>query len=325
MTGIVVDGDRPAVEWVTTLPRGWRVTPAERLVLMCLACDAYKWESAPGYDLIADWTGMQRTSCIEVLARLCEKTAHRPALIERISVGGRRRTVWRLLGDTQPVDGVDQFTDAPRRRPPERNRSAAPTGSGAPTVGEPVGGTDQFTDGSDDANRSAAPTDNGPNRRPTVGEPSANRSAPPTAPFSLLPNPKTQRPSPVAVATGAAPGDDVPQTELELGVVVPERERSPVQILVAAYADRVRGTASSSILGAIGRNAKRLIEKDGIDPALVLAAIEEAAPRGSRDLDRFLAAPGGVSARYDQPQHRAAMRAHWAARAAELDARRNAS
>ena len=127
MTGIVVDSARPAVEWVTSLPLDWRVTEPERLVLLCLACDAFRWESAPGYEAIAEWTGMQRTSCIRILGRLCEETRHRPALLERISVGGRRRTVWHLLGDREPVDVADRFEKPTRRTQPSPNRSTPPT------------------------------------------------------------------------------------------------------------------------------------------------------------------------------------------------------
>lgn len=95
-------------------------------------------------------------------------------------------------------------------------------------------------------------------------------------------------------------------------------------MLVAAYADRVPGQASRSLLAAIGRAAKRLIETDGFDPALILAAIEEAAPQGRRDLDRIIAAPGGPAVRFQRHDARRAMFAHWAATAARLDARRSA-
>jgi hypothetical protein len=328
MTGIVVDSARPAVEWVTSLPLEWRVIESERLVLLCLACDAFRWESAPGYEAIAEWTGMQRTSCIRILGRLCEETEHRPALLERVSVGGRRRTIWRLLGDREPVDGVDRFT-APQRRPqPSPNRSATSTGSDPDTAPEPVGHVDRLGDGS---NRSATSTGCDANRRPTDTEPSPNRSATSTAPFALSPNPKPNpKPSLAADADETAqdaPEDDPmrpPQDEaLDLGISIPDPPApNPVQVLVAAYADRVRGRASKSLLASIGRNAKRLIETDGFDPALILAAIEEAAPHGRRDLDRIIAAPGGPAVRFERTEARRAMFAHWAATAARIDARR---
>lgn len=113
------------------------------------------------------------------------------------------------------------------------------------------------------------------------------------------------------------------QTEtLDLGAEFepPPAGPSPVQILVAAYVDRVRGRCSTSLRGAIGRNVKRLIETDGFEPALILAAIEEAAPQGRRDLDRIIAAPG-LTRRFEQPEGRRAMFEHWARIAAEIDAR----
>lgn len=206
--GIVVDGARPSVEWVTSLPRAWRVTPPERLILITLACDAFDWESAPGFEAIAAWTGMQRTSCIEILGRLCESTDVRPALLERISVRGRRRTIWRLLGDMagqpEPVDVADRFTDgteAPEDAQPSANQSTTQNGSGHPTVGEPVGVADRFQPS---ANRSAPQNGWGPDGTPTVGEPSANRSATPTAPFPLTQE-QEQRSKSKTSASEAAP------------------------------------------------------------------------------------------------------------------------
>ena len=187
--GVVVDGARPSVEWVTSLPRGWRVTPSERLILLTLACDAFDWESAPGFEAIAAWTGMQRTSCIEILGRLCEATDVRPALLDRVSVRGRRRTIWRLMGDMtgqrEPVGHADRLRDAADASDdpePSANRSAAQNGSGSPTVGEPVGHADRLQPS---ANQSAPPTGYVPDDPLTVGEPSANRSATPTAPLPL--------------------------------------------------------------------------------------------------------------------------------------------
>lgn len=166
--GIEIDGPRPAVTWVTSLPREYGVTPPERLILLCLACDAFEWESAPGYDVIAEWTGMQRSSCAEILGRLDKATRERPALVERISLKGRRRTVWRLLGMAQPSGPAGQF-----------NRPATPDGSSP----EPSGPAGRLADGSDGPNRPAPQDGSGPNRRPTVGEPSG------PAGHALCPNP----------------------------------------------------------------------------------------------------------------------------------------
>jgi hypothetical protein len=166
--GIEIDGPRPAVAWVTSLPREYGMTPAEKLVLLCLACDAFDWKSGPGYDVIAEWTGMHRSSCAEILGRLEKATAQRPALVAKMSLRGRRRTVWRLLGDGQPSGPTGRL-----------NRPAPPDGS-AP---EPSGPTGRFADGSDVSNRPAPPDGSGANRRPTVGEPSG------PAGHALCPNP----------------------------------------------------------------------------------------------------------------------------------------
>jgi len=296
-----VDGPRPAVEWVTSLPVEWHVTPPERLVLLCLACDAYKFESAPGYDAVAEWTGMRRSSCAEILSRLCEPTEHRPALVERFSVGGRRRTVWRLLADTEPSGPAGQM-----------NRPAPPDGSDH----QPSGHAGRFAEDDPPSNRPATPDGYAP-------QPSANRPAPPDTPLTQK---QTSTPKPsdaTADAVGVRPGEE-PAVELDLGLPEPPppppRDPSPVQVLVGAYADAVRGVATERLRKIVGRNVKRLLEEEHIDPALVLAAVEEAAPRGWTDLDRVLAAPGGVSARYrDSNDARAAMSARWAAAASHRD------
>lgn len=313
MTGIVVDGARPAVEWVTSLPRPWRVTEAERLVLLCLACDAYQDESAPGYDAMAGWTGMLRSSCAEILTRLCKPTERRPALVERISVGGRRRTIWRLLID-ESSGHAGQI-----------NRLATPGGSSDEPSGHAGRNEAPPAPLAAPPNRPATPDTNDSNRRRTVGEPSANRPATPDTPFALCPNPKNQTPLHAAAdADDVRPEDDdmdQPAT-LDLGIeFAPPPPPNPVPLLVAAYVDRVRGRASSSLKGAIGRNVKRLIEVDRFEPALILAAIEEAAPQGRRDLDRIIAAPNGPSARFERTDSRRAMFEHWARIAAEIDAR----
>lgn len=125
--GIIVDGPRPAVEWVSLLPRKW-VTRDERLVLYALACDAFSEESAPGLDNLALWTGMFRSSVAEILTRLCEPTDKRPALIERAeTTRGGRRTTFRLFIHNRPArpDGSD-IHNRPANSPvsPDGNRPA---------------------------------------------------------------------------------------------------------------------------------------------------------------------------------------------------------
>ncbi|MDU0315263.1 hypothetical protein RKE38_16305 [Phycicoccus sp. M110.8] len=88
MSAMTVDGPRPAVEWVTSMP--YRLTDAEFRVLMLLALDSYDGvTAAPGYDNLARWSGLLRSSVGAALARLCEPAEHRPALVRR--VGKRQR------------------------------------------------------------------------------------------------------------------------------------------------------------------------------------------------------------------------------------------
>jgi hypothetical protein len=131
--GIEVDGPRPAVEWVTSLPREWRVNDAERLLLMVLACDAFDVESAPGYENLAAWTGLQRSSVVGLVARLCLPSEWRPALIERSeTTRGGRRTAYRLLihnRSTGPTGPDDENRSAYRSGNRSAYRSTSPTGN----------------------------------------------------------------------------------------------------------------------------------------------------------------------------------------------------
>ncbi len=104
IVGIEVDGRRPAVEWVTSLPRGW-VTSDERLILLALACDSYDGvDSAPGWIALAAWTGMYESSLREIVGRLEKpKIGGRPALLRRDGSKGRRRVSIALLQPNLPV------------------------------------------------------------------------------------------------------------------------------------------------------------------------------------------------------------------------------
>lgn len=98
MSGLVVDGPRPAVEMVTSLT--CRLTDAEFRVLMLMALDSYDGvTAAPGYDNLARWSGLLRSSVGAALARLCEPTKDRPALLRR--VGRRQRQT--VFAFTRPV------------------------------------------------------------------------------------------------------------------------------------------------------------------------------------------------------------------------------
>lgn len=108
--GIDVDGARPAVAAVTSLPSAYRLTAAEQLVLLAMACDSFDGQTTrPGYDKLAAWTGLRRATVVDVLKRLSlpATTAdgtERPALLARAETrGGGPATRWRLLLDLEPA------------------------------------------------------------------------------------------------------------------------------------------------------------------------------------------------------------------------------
>lgn len=109
-----VDGARPAVAWVASLPAAW-TNPRERLVLLVLACDAFADVSAPGGAALASWCGLINGRLYEALGSLMKQTATRPALLERVGrdgqpipegkrYGGRARTGYRLRTEIHPVE-----------------------------------------------------------------------------------------------------------------------------------------------------------------------------------------------------------------------------
>jgi hypothetical protein len=75
--------------------------------------------------------------------------------------------------------------------------------------------------------------------------------------------------------------------------IEPPPAPSPVPVIVAMYIDAVRstdGVATSTMIGAIGKNAKRLIEIDKLHPAVVAVAAQRAGERRAKVLDPFLGA-----------------------------------
>lgn len=161
MAGIEVDGARPAVEWVTSLPRSWRLSEGERLVMLALACDSFDGhDTYPGREALAEWTGMHASSVGDILARLERPTSHRPALIRRESgKGGRgRRARIVLLG---PRDVLSRLMGKP--------------------AGEPGGNEADKLTGEPGGYRGRKPTDK-PTGKPTAkpaGEPGTSLPFPP--------------------------------------------------------------------------------------------------------------------------------------------------
>lgn len=112
--------------------------------------------------------------------------------------------------------------------------------------------------------------------------------------------------------------------ELELGLPAAPTVRNPVQVLVGAYADAVKGrggTASRSLLGAVGKSVKRLVD-EGVPEPVLLDVVVQAAAKGRRDLDTILAAPNGPLSAFERRQDaRDRMFARWHDVAARLDGR----
>lgn len=121
-----------------------------------------------------------------------------------------------------------------------------------------------------------------------------------------------------AAASSVPPADAVDAEELDLGVG-PAAGPSPVQVLVGAYADAYKtggGVPTKARLGACGKNVKRLIEQDGIDLPVLLAAVEAAGRARSMDLDRYL---GGAQRAYGRREERSAMFDRWGEIAHHMD------
>jgi len=87
---------------------------------------------------------------------------------------------------------------------------------------------------------------------------------------------------------------------------------NPVPLIVAAYVDSVRengGVATSAMCGAIGKNAKRLIDVDHLQPPVVLVAAQRAGTKRAKTLDQYL---GDAQQTYDRGGNaRRAMFDHW--------------
>jgi hypothetical protein len=134
--GIVVDGKRPAVEWVTSLPRGW-VTSVQHFVLLALACDSFDGdESAPGWANLAAWTSMDQRDVRKIVRAMEEPTETRPPLVARSGGGGAgRRARLRLLrpdfmGSTAPgsaTEPAEKPAEKPADKPADKPGVHSPT------------------------------------------------------------------------------------------------------------------------------------------------------------------------------------------------------
>lgn len=185
---------RPAIARVAALPASYGLKPAERLVLLALACDSYDGEtSAPGMDALAAWTGLFRSAAYDAVNSLSVSNDRRPALIERTSTRGRNRTVFRLL--LQPSDSAGRLDAAP----PVDN-SPQPSGEPSDTAGR--------LDTSSPVDNSSQPSGE-PSGQPSgqpSGEPSGTTGLHPSLPFPA--NPPTPHELAAVNETGGWAGEE---------------------------------------------------------------------------------------------------------------------
>lgn len=174
ITPLHVDGTRPGVEWVASLPKSYRLSPSEVVVLYALACDSFDGKtSAPGWDNLAAWSHMHRASVVVIVQRLTQPTANRPALLAMDSAGGRRRVVFHML--TQPSSGAGRLEDDQANHPVVLDGSSSnhPAGLDGSGPNHPVsmdGSADQPNhpaglDGSENPNHPVSMDGWEPNRR----------------------------------------------------------------------------------------------------------------------------------------------------------------
>lgn len=107
---LIVDGPRPAVSWVASLPASW-TTERERLVLLLLACDAFDDVSRPGGAALAAWAGILNGRLYETLGALERPNGERPALLTRVDVKGRTIPPGKRYGGRGVRTGYQLHTD----------------------------------------------------------------------------------------------------------------------------------------------------------------------------------------------------------------------
>jgi hypothetical protein len=148
---------------------------------------------------------------------------------------------------------------------------------------------------------------------PGVGNPGVGNPGP----KELKTDTKTDQ-TPVAPADAGGDGA-TGGGELDLGIDPAQAPGpSPAQALVGAYADAYRasgGRPTKAVLGACGKNVKRLIDQDHIDPPVLLQAVKRAGAARSKDLDRHL---GEAQQAYGRPAARKAMFDAWDANVARF-------
>lgn len=187
---LVVDGDRPAVEWVTSLPQGW-TTPKERIVLLLLAMDTYDrkppFRSKVSRDQLAVWSGELGGRISEAITSLERPTSARPALLLVERNRGRGGNVYELLTPPEWSGTPDDYAieNGPAHRTiSEREWSGTPDDS-------------EWSGPPDDSGR------NGPINRPENGP--AHR----TTPFPIPTTPPPAYLPEDARANAAAEPEDV--------------------------------------------------------------------------------------------------------------------
>lgn len=107
MSDLAYPEQRPAVEWVATLPAEW-ITPTERLLLLALALDSFDGHTcAPGRSGVMQLAGIRHVSSfMRARDALAAPNDQRPALLAVDALRGRH-TRYRLLRDVRDMQTGD--------------------------------------------------------------------------------------------------------------------------------------------------------------------------------------------------------------------------
>lgn len=273
------------------------VTPAERLVLIAIAEKAHKdtRECWPGLEKLMRHTGLTRTGLQQAFRRLSAR-----GLEVRIAVAKDKdgRPVYAYRGKQTRY----RLPELPELSPPIREDSESDSD---PTEGLTTDTPYEEAKGSPDATQ---PSEKGltvVTDPPRKGSPQIPKGLTTDSPKPLRTLKEQGQPSnPFTRPAMPDDADDVidaevidldPGADLDLfgDPIEPPPAPSPVPVIVAMYIDAVRsteGVATSTMIGAIGKNAKRLIDVDKIHPAVVAVAAQRAGERRAKVLDPFLGA-----------------------------------
>lgn len=280
------------------------LTDSERLLLIVLAEGARDSTrlSSPGMDRIVHRMHMDKRSVRRVMVRLAERGYDVRVQLGTDSIGRPvyaakgHATTYRIPRFPDPAEAAEPATEDPEPPPEEEPADDPWAFTEDPSKGGHRG--PPLADPNETENDAMA--DSRDPQRGTHGSPSSLRA------FKALPS--------VALldTSGAEVGDDI-ERDLLGWPVGPLNPGSQVPGIVAAYVNAVRetgGYATAAMCAAIGRNAKTLLERDKLHPAVILVAAQRAGARRAKVLDPFL---GDLQSTFEAGgSARKAMFEHWA-------------